>query len=149
MSKALDSVLNVREEFWDIPYLMGRYGVSRSTLTGTFFAYGIPKEKVGTKYLFLSTEVVLWEITCRYVPFGRKDRIVLPACIVLPAFKEYSGRLIDEIRESKKKKNSDESRKLVEEGMYYGVDLYSEMIKKIELLALFILTIALMLWAWR
>ena len=40
MSKALDSVLNVREEFWDIPYLMGRYGVSRSTLTGTFFAYG-------------------------------------------------------------------------------------------------------------
>ena len=96
MSKALDSVLNVREEFWDIPYLMGRYGVSRSTLTGTFFAYGIPKEKVGTKYLFLSTEVVLWEITRGYVPFGRKDRIVLPA------FAEYSEKLYAKLYKGRK-----------------------------------------------
>ena len=110
---------------------------------GAFFAYGIPKEKVGGKYVFFKSDVLQWEITQKCVPYGKKE------CIVLPAFKEYSGRLIDEIRESKKKKNRDESRKLVEEGMYYGVDLYSEMIKKIELLALFILTIALMLWAWR
>ncbi len=115
MSKALDSVLNVREEFWDIPYLMGRYGVSRSTLTGTFFAYGIPKEKVGTKYLFLSTEVVLWEITRRYVPFGRKDRIVLPA------FVEYSEKLYEEIRQAKKNKNRAKVEQLREEGRAYGI----------------------------
>lgn len=115
MSKALDSVLNVREEFWDIPYLMGRYGVSRSTLTGTFFAYGIPKEKVGTKYLFLSTEVVLWEITCRYVPFGRKDRIVLPA------FAEYSEKLYEEIRQAKKNKDRAKVEQLREEGRAYGI----------------------------
>lgn len=115
MSKALDSVLNVREEFWDIPYLMGRYGVSRSTLTGTFFAYGIPKEKVGTKYLFLSTEVVLWEITCRYVPFGRKGRIVLPA------FSEYSEALHEEIRQAKKNKDREKVEQLREEGRAHGI----------------------------
>ncbi len=115
MSKALDSVLNVREEFWDIPYLMGRYGVSRSTLTGTFFAYGIPKEKVGTKYLFLSTEVVLWEITCRYVPFGRKGRIVLPA------FAEYSEKLYEEILRAKAEKDLSKVEQLRAEGQHYGI----------------------------
>ena len=115
MSKALDSVLNVREEFWDIPYLMGRYGVSRSTLTGTFFAYGIPREKVGTKYLFLSTEVVLWEITRRYVPFGRKDRIVLPA------FTEYSEKLYEEIWQAKTKKDWAKVEQLRAEGQQYGI----------------------------
>lgn len=115
MSKALDSVLNVKEEFWDIPYLMGRYGVSRSTLTGTFFAYGIPKEKVGTKYLFLSTEVVLWEITRRYVPFGRKGRIVLPA------FEEYSEKLYEEILQAKAKKDLAKVEQLRAEGQHYGI----------------------------
>lgn len=52
MSKALDSVLNVREEFWDIPYLMGRYGVSRSTLTGTFFCLWDTEEKGGNEISF-------------------------------------------------------------------------------------------------
>lgn len=143
MSKALDSVLNVQDEVWDIPYLIGRYGVSRSTIMGAFFAYGIPREKISGKYAFFKSDVLQWEITQKCVPYGKKD------CIVLPAFKEYSERLIDEIKESRKKKNRDEIRKLVEEGMNYGVDLYSEMIKKIELVALFILAIALMLWAWR
>lgn len=115
MSKALDSVLNVREEFWDIPYLMGRYGVSRSTLTGTFFAYGIPKEKVGTKYLFLSTEVVLWEITRGYVPFGRKDRIVLPA------FAVYSEKLYEEILRAKAEKDLTKVEQLRAEGQHYGI----------------------------
>lgn len=142
MSRALDSVLNVKDEVWDIPYLMGRYGVSRSTITGAFFSCGIPKEKISGKYVFFKSDVLQWEITQRCVPYGKKD------CVVLPAFKEYSERLIGEIKEQKKKKNGDELRELVQEGMDYGVDLYSELIEKIKLAGLFILAIVLLSLVW-
>ena len=57
----------------------------------------------------------MWEITRRYVPFGRKDRIVLPA------FVEYSEKLYEEIRQAKKNKNRAKVEQLREEGRAYGI----------------------------
>lgn len=115
MSKSLDSVLNVREQEWDIPHLMRRYGVGRNIVTGTCFAYDIPREKIGGKYIFLRSQVVLWEMTQRSIPFGRKGRLVLPA------FREYSEKLHEEIRQAKKNRDCAKVEQLREEGQTYGI----------------------------
>lgn len=115
MSKSLDSVLNVREQEWDIPHLMRRYGVGRNVVTGTCFAYDIPREKIGGKYIFLRSQVVLWEMTQRSIPFGRKGRLVLPA------FREYSEKLHEEIRQAKKNRDWAKVEQLREEGQTYGI----------------------------
>lgn len=108
----------LKHDDWLLPDLISRYGVSRTKITGDFFAYGLPHWKEGQAYHFSPTEVKIWEIRQKYIPYGRNKTIQLPE------YKKYKNYLESEIRKAKKAKNKKRVLELKQEAAKWEIRLF-------------------------
>lgn len=133
MSLFLERLNLAPDEEWRMPQLIQRYGVSRSTITNTFFAYGLPVKRLdGNAYCFSSRDVIWWEITQQFVSYRKKP-------LALPAFVQYRRALIDEIKVAKHFKNIELVKSLRREAAIHGIALSPDMNPFIVFLAIMLL----------
>lgn len=99
MNIKCDEILSGGDEVLLMVDLTARYNVSNSTIRKSFFHYGLPVEKVGNKWVVSKRALIEWELQKRFIPYGQKGRIFLPA------WTEKKNYLRAKMKEAKKDKN--------------------------------------------
>lgn len=102
---------------WTLSDLVARYGVNPTKITKDFFGYGLPHYKHGNMYHFRPSDVMEWEKRQKYVPYGRRGHIVLPAYL------EFKKQLKADIRKAKSLRNKKEVAALREIAKEYEIDV--------------------------
>ena len=100
---------------WLMNDLVVRYGVSSSKIYKDFIGGGLPFFKVGREYRFIPNEVEEWEIYTKSIPYGKKQKIVLPGYL------EYKADVKRRIKAAKKAGNKDEVEQIKDEMRHYGI----------------------------
>ena len=110
-------------EEWTINDLVIRYGVSNQTLMKNFLGYGLPYYKVGREYRFNSDDVFWWEVDTHYVPYGKKNKYLLPGHV------QYRKSMNAQIKKAKLRGDMDSVRKLKKTMRSHHVSRLSERAK--------------------
>lgn len=91
-----------RIQEWTLADLSERYGVSKQKIIKDFLACGLPYHKVGNAYRFIPDRVIDWEILQRSVPYGKNEKLMLPAYL------DYGEELKSRLKEAKEADDREE-----------------------------------------
>lgn len=105
---------------WIINDLVIRYGVTQQTIVKNFMGYGMPYYKVGREYRFSPSDVYWWEVDTHYVPYGRRQKFLLPGHV------DYRNRMNRKIKKAKKDHDYEYVKKLKKLMKSHGVSRISE-----------------------
>lgn len=108
------------EKEWLINDLVIRYGVAQQTIMKNFMGYGMPYYKVGREYRFSPSDVYWWEVDTHYVPYGRRQRFLLPGHV------DYRNKMNKKIKKAKREHNYEYVKKLKKLMKSHGVSRISE-----------------------
>lgn len=101
-------------EIWGTNDLVIRYGVSSSKIYKDFLGNGLPYYKDGRRYCFEPDKVKAWEMEKKYIPYGKKGRVVLPE------WRRYVVTTKEAIKEAKKRGDKVEVRRLKTDLLEHG-----------------------------
>lgn len=131
--------IKVGSDDWLLNDLVSRYDVSRTKITRDFFSYGLPYYRVGRVYHFSPDDVMQWEIAQKYIPYGKNQRITLPAYIECREF------LKSEIRKAKKIGDKERVFVLKQDARNRNISLCNVSIKGVVTVVLMALTLIILL----